>query len=139
MVQGRAGYIQDRGKLSAYQKFYLGGINTIRGYDFNTVSPIDPATGDYIGGEKMMVYNVEYHFPLLKEQGLTGLVFFDAGNVWTNESSEAYNFSGLMKSVGAGVRWYSPLGPLRLEWGYNLDPQRDEEQSRFEFSIGTTF
>ena len=136
MVQGRAGYIEDRGKLSTYQKFFLGGINTVRGYDFNTISPIDPATGDYIGGEKMMVYNVEYHFPLLKEQGLTGLVFFDAGNVWTNQSADAYNFSGLMKSVGAGVRWYSPLGPLRLEYGWKLDKDEDEGAGKWEFSIG---
>jgi outer membrane protein insertion porin family len=139
MVQGRAGYIEDRGQLSAYQKFFLGGINTIRGYDFNTVSPIDPATGDYIGGNKMMVYNLEYHFPLLKEQGLTGLVFFDAGNVWTTESADAYNFSGLMKSVGAGVRWFSPLGPLRLEYGWKLDTQPlDDSAGKWEFSIGGT-
>ncbi|MCP4575782.1 MAG: outer membrane protein assembly factor BamA [Deltaproteobacteria bacterium] len=136
MVQGRAGYIQDRGKLSVYQKFFLGGINTVRGYDFNTISPIDPATGDYIGGEKMMVYNVEYSFPLLQEQGVTGVVFFDAGNVWTDESEDAYNFSGLLKSVGAGVRWFSPLGPLRLEYGWKLDKDEDEGAGKWEFSIG---
>jgi len=136
MVQGRAGYIEDRGKLSTYQKFFLGGINTVRGYDYNTVSPIDPATGDYIGGEKVMVFNLEYGFPLLKEQGVTGVVFFDAGNVWTSQSSDAYNFSGLMKSVGAGVRWYSPLGPLRLEYGWKLDKDEDEGAGKWEFSIG---
>ncbi|MBT3257701.1 MAG: outer membrane protein assembly factor BamA [Deltaproteobacteria bacterium] len=136
MVQGRAGFIQNRGKLSTYQKFFLGGINTVRGYDFNTISPIDPKTGDYIGGEKMMVYNVEYNFPLLMEQGVTGVVFFDAGNVWTSESEDAYNFSGLKKSVGAGVRWYSPLGPLRLEYGWKLDKMEDEGAGKWEFSIG---
>ncbi len=136
MVQGRAGFIQNRGKLSTYQKFFLGGINTVRGYDFNTISPIDPKTGDYIGGEKMMCYNVEYNFPLLQEQGVTGVVFFDAGNVWTSESADAYNFSGLMKSVGAGVRWYSPLGPLRLEYGWKLDKDEDEGAGKWEFSIG---
>ncbi|OQY45603.1 MAG: hypothetical protein B6240_08550 [Desulfobacteraceae bacterium 4572_87] len=136
MVQGRAGFIQNRGKLSVYQKFFLGGINTVRGYDFNTISPIDPVTGDYIGGEKMMVYNVEYAFPLLQEEGVVGVVFFDAGNVWTDESDEAYNFSGLMKSVGAGVRWFSPLGPLRLEYGWKLDKLEDESSGKWEFSIG---
>ena len=136
MVQGRAGFIQNRGKLSVYQKFFLGGINTVRGYDYNTISPIDPATGDYIGGEKMMVYNVEYGFPLLQEQGVTGVVFFDAGNVWTDESEDAYNFSGLLKSVGAGVRWFSPLGPLRLEYGWKLDKDENEGAGKWEFSIG---
>ncbi len=136
MVQGRAGYIQNRGKLSTYQKFFLGGINTVRGYDYQTISPIDPKTGDYIGGEKMMVFNLEYHFPLLTEQGLMGLVFFDAGNVWASESPDAYNFGGLMKSVGAGVRWFSPLGPLRLEYGWKLDKDEDEGAGKWEFSIG---
>lgn len=134
MVQGRAGYIQDRGKLSVYQKFFLGGINTVRGYDYNTISPIDPDTGDYIGGEKMMCYNVEYSFPLLQEQGVVGVVFFDAGNVWT--SAENYNFSGLRKSAGGGVRWFSPLGPLRLEYGFKLDKLEDESAGKWEFSIG---
>ncbi len=138
MIQGRAGYIQDRGKLSTYQKFFLGGINTVRGYDFNTISPIDPDTNDYIGGEKMMVYNVEYHFPVLKEQGVVGIVFFDAGNVWTNDSADAYNFTGLKKSVGAGVRWFSPLGPLRLEYGWKLDDvPGDDSSGKWEFSIGS--
>ena len=136
MVQGRAGYIQNRGKLSVYQKFFLGGINTVRGYDYNTISPIDPETGDYIGGEKMMVFNVEYAFPLLEEQGVVGVVFFDAGNVWTSQSEDAYNFSGLLKSVGAGVRWYSPLGPLRLEYGWKLDKDENEGAGKWEFSIG---
>jgi outer membrane protein insertion porin family len=135
MTQGRGGFINDRGKLSTYQKFFLGGINTVRGYDYQTISPIDPETGDYIGGEKMLCFNLEYHFPLLQEQGVTGLVFFDAGNVWT--SSENYNLSGLRKSVGAGVRWYSPLGPLRLEYGWKLDKiKEDDGPGKWEFSIG---
>jgi outer membrane protein insertion porin family len=134
MVQGRWGYIQDRGKLSVYQKFFLGGINTVRGYDYQTISPVDPETGDYVGGNKMMCYNLEYHFPLLKEQGVVGIVFFDAGNVWSED--ESYNFDGLKKSVGAGVRWYSPLGPLRLEYGWKIDPIGDESPGKWEFSIG---
>ncbi|MCG6880113.1 MAG: outer membrane protein assembly factor BamA [Deltaproteobacteria bacterium] len=136
MVQGRAGYIENRGNLSAYQKFFLGGINTVRGYDYNTISPIDPATGDYIGGETMMVYNLEYHFPVLKEQGVIGIVFFDAGNAWDSGSADAYDFSGLLKSVGAGLRWFSPMGPLRLEYGWKLDKDEDEGAGKWEFSIG---
>ena len=137
MVQGRAGYIENRGNLSAYQKFFLGGINTVRGYDYQTISPIDPETGDYIGGETMMVFNLEYHFPLLEEQGVIGIVFFDAGNAWDSGSANSYDFGGLMKSVGAGVRWFSPLGPLRLEYGWKLDTQPlDDSAGKWEFSIG---
>jgi outer membrane protein insertion porin family len=139
MVQGRWGYLRKRsgGELPVYEKFYLGGINTVRGFELAAISPTDPETGDKIGGEKMMVYNVEYRFPLLKEQGILGVVFFDAGNVFTAE--EDFTFSGIRTSAGGGVRWYSPIGPLRLEIGYNLDPELDEPSSNVEFSIGTMF
>jgi outer membrane protein insertion porin family len=138
-MQGRWGYIDQRegGDLPVYEKFFLGGMNTVRGFEYADISPRDPATGDKIGGEKMMVYNVEFRFPLIKEQGIVGLVFFDAGNVFTAE--ESYTFKGIRMSVGGGVRWYSPMGPLRLEWGYNLDPQEDEVQSKWDFTIGTMF
>ncbi len=133
MVQGRAGYIKDNGKLSVFQKFFLGGINTVRGYDYQTISPRD-ANGYLVGGTKMMCYNVEYRFPLLKEQGVVGLVFFDAGNVF--DDSQSWTFSGIKKSAGAGIRWYSPIGPLRLEYGFKLDRQGDESPGKWEFSVG---
>ncbi|MCF8082848.1 MAG: outer membrane protein assembly factor BamA [Deltaproteobacteria bacterium] len=136
MAQGRWGYIQDRGHLSVYQKFFLGGINTMRGFKYESISPVDE-NGYKIGGTKMMCYNLEYRFPLLKEQGVVGLVFFDAGNVF--EEDESWTFSGIRKSAGAGVRWYSPIGPLRLEYGFNLDPQGDEPSGRWEFSVGGGF
>ncbi|MFH0845641.1 MAG: outer membrane protein assembly factor BamA [Pseudomonadota bacterium] len=139
MAQGNWGYVEQRtgGKLPMYQKFYLGGMNSVRGFDFATISPKDPLTGDRIGGEKMMFYNFEYRFPLLKEQGIVGLVFFDAGNVFTKD--ESYSFSGIRKSVGPGIRWYSPVGPLRLEYGFNLDPLTGEKSGAWEFSVGGLF
>ncbi|MBE9541174.1 MAG: outer membrane protein assembly factor BamA, partial [Proteobacteria bacterium] len=65
-MQGKWGYINQRpgGELPVYEKFRLGGMNTVRGFRYGTVSPIDPATGDRIGGEKMMVYNIEFRFPI---------------------------------------------------------------------------
>lgn len=139
LVRGRIGYVQKAsgGKLPVYQKFTLGGINTVRGFDYGTISPRDPSTGDRIGGEKMMVYNIEYRFPLLKEQGLVGIAFFDAGNVFTKD--ESYTFSGIRRSAGTGLRWYSPIGPLRLEYGWNLDRKDDEESGGWEFTVGGTF
>lgn len=125
------------GKLPIFQKFRLGGINSVRGFNFASISPTDPATGDKIGGEKMMVYNVEYRFPLIKEQGVIGLVFFDAGNVFTKD--ENYTFSGIRRSAGAGIRWYSPIGPLRLEYGKNLDPLEGETSGEWAFAVGGIF
>ena len=140
LVQGRLGYMRERpddGVLPSFQKYRIGGINTVRGFEAYSISPVDPTTGDKIGGEKMMVYNLEYRFPLLKSQGVTGLVFFDAGNVWTKDQN--YSFTDLRTSAGGGIRWYSPVGPLRLEYGINLDPQAGESSGKFEFAVGSTF
>ena len=140
LVQGRWGYLDERpkdGTLPSFQKYRIGGINTVRGFETYSISPIDPETGDKVGGEKMMVYNFEYRFPLLKSQGVTGLVFFDAGNVWRKEQN--YSFSDLRTSAGGGIRWYSPIGPLRLEYGINLDPRPDEDSGKFEFAVGGSF
>ena len=139
MARGQAGYVKQRsdGELFVYQKFRIGGLDTVRGYDYASISPIDPVTGDRIGGTKMMCYTGEYRFPVLKEQGIIGLVFFDAGNVFADD--ESWTFSGIKKSVGAGVRWYSPIGPLRLEYGWKLDPEEGESGGRWEFSVGGLF
>ena len=139
LVKGTWGLVVKRPdeKLPVYQKFQIGGINSVRGFDYADISPVDPETGDKIGGEKMMYYNVEYRFPLVKEQGVIGVVFFDAGNVFTKD--ENYTFTGIRTSAGGGIRWYSPMGPIRLEYGKNLDPQEDEPSGRWEFTIGGAF
>ncbi|MFH1489198.1 MAG: outer membrane protein assembly factor BamA [Pseudomonadota bacterium] len=139
LTAGRWGYVEERsgGKLPIYQKFRLGGIDTVRGFESYTISPTDPDTGDRIGGEKMMVYNLEYRFPLVKDQGIVGLVFFDAGNVFTQD--ESFSFSGIRRTAGGGIRWYSPVGPLRIEYGRNLDQREGEDSSNIEFAVGGSF
>ncbi|MDO9463539.1 MAG: BamA/TamA family outer membrane protein, partial [Deltaproteobacteria bacterium] len=138
-INGSIGYVKENpdGKLPVYEKFYLGGLNSVRGFKFGDISPIDPATGERIGGEKMLLFNVEYIFPLIKKAGLKGVVFFDAGNAFREEDS--YNLTDLRTSVGFGFRWFSPIGPLRLEWGYNIDPEPGEESSSWDFTIGGAF
>ncbi|MBN1104175.1 MAG: outer membrane protein assembly factor BamA [Deltaproteobacteria bacterium] len=140
MAQGRWGYVEQReadGKLPVYQKFRIGGINTIRGFDDYDVSPKDPATNDPIGGECMQIYNLEYRFPLFKEQGIKGLVFFDVGNSTTKD--DGFTFSDIKKSVGTGMRWYSPVGPLRLEYGWVIGPEGDDPSGNWHFSVGGVF
>lgn len=139
VLHGRAGWLTGHGggDLPIYEKFFLGGINTLRGFDYQSVSPRDPLTNDRIGGERMALVNVEYRFPLLPKAGLVGVVFYDTGNVWSQE--DGYKLGDLRKSVGGGIRWYSPMGPLRLEYGYVLDPKPDDSQSNWEFTIGSIF
>jgi len=136
MVEGRWGYIDERegGKLPDFQKYRIGGMKTVRGYDYDSISPIDPVTGEHIGGEKKMVYNFEFHFPLLQEQGVRGVVFFDAGNVFTKEQS--YTFNDIAMSAGAGIRWYSPVGPIRIEYGFILNRRPEDSTGGVEFQMG---
>ncbi|MFU8819549.1 MAG: outer membrane protein assembly factor BamA, partial [Desulfurivibrio sp.] len=136
-LKGSMGYIRENesGKLPIYEKFFLGGLRTLRGFETATISPRDPGDDQYrIGGEKMWYMNSEWIFPISQEIGLKGLIFFDAGNVYTR--SENWRTDELKKSVGFGFRWLSPLGPLRLEWGYNLDPEDDEKRTVWDFSMG---
>lgn len=138
-IKGSAGqaFENEDGKLPVYEHFYLGGLNSIRGFETSTISPKDPVTGERIGGDKMWYANVEIIFPLFEEMGLRGVVFTDFGNVYGVE--EDWNFDEIKKAAGIGFRWLSPMGPLRLAWGYNLDPEPDEESSVWDFSIGGGF
>jgi len=118
------------------EKFFLGGLRSIRGFETREVGPQDENTGDFVGGNKSAYFNLEYLFPISKSMGLKGVLFADTGNAWAK--GEDY-FRDMRYSAGWGVRWFSPLGPLRFEWGYNLDPRDEEKNTVFEFSIGTAF
>jgi outer membrane protein insertion porin family len=106
----------------------------LRGFEARSVGP--KQHDDVIGGTKEAILNFEYLFPLMQEAGIRGVVFFDAGNAYRKSE---YPFQNLRKSAGFGVRWYSPFGPLRVEWGVNLSPRKDEKTSNFEFSMGNLF
>jgi len=131
-VRGRLGYVHgnEGREIPIYKRFYLGGINSLRG--LRDVGPTDPDTGDVIGGETMVNFNAEFIFPLIKDAGLKGAIFYDTGNTWNS----GYHLDDLRQTAGLGVRWYSPVGPLRIEWGYVLDRKEDEPQSRWEFTVG---
>ena len=138
-IRSGTGYVFEGngGKLPVWEKFFLGGIDSIRGYKWGRVSPIDPDTDERIGGHSMFYTQIETIFPLIKDMGLNGVVFVDAGNAWDKDS--AYNFDKLKKTIGAGVRWLSPMGPLRVEWGYNLDREEGDDKTNWEFKMGGSF
>lgn len=138
-LHGEAGYVAENGNgiLPDYERFYLGGINSLRGFDFQDICVRDDE-GDEIGGDKYIQFNLEYMFPLVKQAGVSGVIFYDTGNVYgVNQSIDLGN---LRKSAGVGIRWYSPVGPIRIEYGYILDRKEDDTRSgRVEFSMGTGF
>lgn len=131
-IYGRAGYLQSNSNrdVPVYERFVLGGISTLRG--LRDIGTRDPLTGDVLGGLTMMAFSGEFIFPLIANAGLKGVVFYDTGNSWES----GYNFGEMRHTAGFGVRWYSPIGPLRLEYGFVLDRKTNESAGRFEFTIG---
>ena len=131
-IGGQMGVIRGHGgkDVPIYERYYIGGINTLRG--LRDVGPRDPVTGEVLGGVTMLVFNSELIFPLIEDAGIRGVVFFDTGNSW----SGGYHLNDMRETAGVGIRWNSPLGPFRLEWGHVLDPKGDEAKSRWEFTIG---
>jgi len=135
-LHGEIGYVQENsgGDLPDYERFYLGGLNSLRGYDWRDVYVLDE-NGDEIGGDKYVQFNVEILFPLLKKEGLVGLLFYDTGNVYND--GESIDLGDLRETAGFGFRWYSPMGPIRLERGYIIDDEGSGGQ--WEFGMGGAF
>jgi len=139
MVYGKGGYVRENsgGFLPDYERFYLGGMTSIRGFGWQDIYAEDK-NGDDIGGDKFVQLNIEWIIPLVKDAGLMGVLFFDAGNVYGN--GEKLDLTDTREGAGLGIRWFSPMGPIRLEYGWILDPRRDEDTGgRWEFSVGTLF
>ena len=141
-AHGEIGYVHENsgGILPDYEKFKLGGMNSVRGYDWQDICIEKDENGTTYdsGGDKYIQGNFEILFPVVKSAGLMGLLFFDAGDVF--DESESVAFDDLKRSWGYGIRWYSPVGPIRLEYGRMLDPAEDEkEDGRWEFTMGQAF
>ena len=117
------------------KRFFLGGQNSVRGYALDGLGPKD-AEGDPIGGDLMVNGNVEIRFPLVRTFG--GVCFLDSGSVWFRRGGEGFH---LRSSMGAGLRWSSPIGPLSLDYGYKLnpDPEDPDDRYRWHLSIGHAF
>jgi outer membrane protein insertion porin family len=109
-------------------------LNSIRGFKYGEIGPRDSAN-NVIGGQRMFVFNTELTFPIWEVPGLYGVLFFDQGNAY----DQRIDLSNLKRSYGGGIRWVTPMGPLRLEYGKVIDPEEFESDSRWDFSIGTFF
>lgn len=137
------------------QLYLLGGANSLRGYDwfsvgkrkFSTVAfqensgETDPEKRNKLslkpfGGKQQLFYNLEFQFPLIDEAGVKGVVFYDIGY-----ADDSLSLSDFRSNMGFGFRWFSPIGPLRFEWGFpfDRDPDLGERSVNFEFAIGSPF
>lgn len=122
-----------------YERFYLGGMNSIRGFDKTNIDATYEGETIQRGGEKYVQFNVEITFPLYEPQNLTGVVFYDRGDVYRDD--EDITLGDQFSSYGLGIRWNSPLGPLRIEYGIVLEgkDKREKGDGQWEFSVGAFF
>jgi outer membrane protein insertion porin family len=116
--------------------FFVGGINTMRGFVFGRAGPVDPVTKTLLGAAKELIFNNDFIFPISTEAKLNGVIFFDYGKGFGADEPVSFN---LRKAVGLEGRWISPFGPLRAAYGINLSPQEGERKGVFEFTIGSLF
>lgn len=154
MLNGEGGYIQslDDRPVPLSERFFLGGLNSVRGFRYKTLGPYESDVFPYsssdptsrlmdissnVGGDKYVQGNVELLFPIAPSVGVRGLLFYDIGNAFGE--GEAIELDLLRQSWGLGVRWFSPIGPLRFEWGFPLYPKPGEERQVFEFGVGSFF
>jgi outer membrane protein insertion porin family len=115
-------------------RFFAGGPGSVRGFAINRLGPVD-SNNKPIGGNSLIEGSVELRFPIVGDFG--GALFLDFGNVYSN--SWTYKLDDLRYAVGPGIRYNTPIGPVRLDIGFILDRREDEDPWRLEFSIGQAF
>lgn len=116
------------------ERFFNGGATSVRSFGERTLGPLDPK-GNPIGGEFYTIFNVEYTFPIYGE--LQGALFFDSGDLLP--TSEEPGVDDMRYALGAGLRYQLPIGPIRLDYGWNPDRQPGEDFGAFHFSFGFAF
>jgi outer membrane protein insertion porin family len=135
--------INNGNNLVVSERYFLGGPYDLRGYGYRRVGPRVPAAdGSYviIGGVQELLATADYIFPLIPSVGLRGVVFYDMGNAFNDGQNLTINPADLKKDVGFGIRWVSPLGPLRLELGFPIGSRLPGESSyQIQFTVGTLF
>ncbi|MFH1060187.1 MAG: BamA/TamA family outer membrane protein [Pseudomonadota bacterium] len=125
-------------RIPLIRRFFPGGANSVRGYPYQTLGPLDSA-GKPLGGEAMLEGSAEVRFPIWGDLG--GVAFVDAGNAYEDWEDIRSALTSLRYTAGAGLRYNTPVGPLRLDFGYQLNPPENAPISRYEFylSVGQAF
>ncbi len=135
-LRGKAGFIEPYSGRTApiYEKFFVGGLQTVRGFEFGMAGPFDE-NEEPLGAEKMMIFNSELIFPVARDIGLRGAIFFDIGKGFDKIS----DIAPLKTGAGVGIRWFSPFGPIHIDIGFNLHPRKGEKGQVIDFTAGTVY
>ncbi|MBC7731467.1 MAG: outer membrane protein assembly factor BamA [Bacteriovorax sp.] len=122
-----------------FKNFYGGGLGTVRGFDQNSLGPVD-VTGAFVGGNRRVNLNSELYLPVPgtgNDRTLRLFTYADVGNVWGE--NDRLTFDSLRASAGVGLTWVSPVGPLKLSYGAPIRKQPTDRIQRLQFQIGTAF
>jgi len=135
-LRGQFGAIEPYGgkEVPVNEEFFIGGINTVRGFEYGMAGPVD-RNGDPDGSQYGFAVTNEVIFPVYKDLGLMGAAFCDVGRGFNSLS----DLTPIKVGVGFGIRWVSPFGPIRIDWGFNPNPQKFEKNNVLEFGMGSTF
>ncbi|HUI68538.1 MAG TPA: outer membrane protein assembly factor BamA [Nitrospirota bacterium] len=125
---------RDTIEVPIHERFYLGGSTTVRGYTQDSVGPQAGSPLVPTGGDSMLLFNAEYRWNVTKSFGL--VLFSDAGNVWIGQD---LHIDDLRASYGAGIRYGTPIGPLRIDYGQKIHRRPGESPGEIHFNIGHTF
>lgn len=135
-LRAQAGMIHGYGgrEVPIYEKFFVGGASTVRGFEYGMAGPVD-IMEEPQGAKKMVVFNTEVIFTISREIGLRGAVFFDVGKGFDKWK----DITPLKFGAGPGIRWYSPFGPIHIDLGFNLNPKKGEKGHVIDFNAGTVY
>ena len=125
--------------LPFFKNFYAGGVDSVRGFEQSSLGPRD-TNGDFIGGNRRIVGNLELLFPMPGVKGDKSVrlsTFVDIGNVFA--AGEKIRLGDLRSSVGFGVSWFSPVGPLKFSLAKPIRQKADDKVERFQFLLGRVF
>ena len=128
-------------KLPAFERFFMGGSTSLRGFTIKDVGPKNDDNNP-IGGNQALLFNLEVQYPFTK--AFRGFLFYDRGNIYgggfnTSTTSNSFDLGEMRSSIGAGIRFISPFGPLGFAYGIKLDQKSGEEAAEFHFSAGSAF
>ena len=133
---GTSDAVGDTNDVPVFDRFYAGGLGTVRGYNYRRVGPIE--SGDAIGGESLAIVNLEYTIPIPKLDAFKGSFFIDAGSV--DPDSYKLSFSDAAVSIGPGIKVRTPIGPVAFYYGFPIaNRDTEDENGRFEFSLSRGF
>jgi outer membrane protein insertion porin family len=142
-AHARINYAEGYGgeEVPSFERYFMGGPTSLRGFTLQDVGPQN-ADGDPVGGTQSLLLNLEVQYPFTKS--FRGFLFYDRGNVYgpgadIGTTDTSFDLGKMRDSIGAGIRFISPFGPLGFAYGIKLDKKSGEQAGEFHFSAGSAF